>query len=146
MFRESSTLLTARRIVIVIVKAALTYSDGSSGGKLSQAFDVPRRFETLGVVGMHSGRKPHETGKCSGHGHGCMSGAEDIPSAAAGSDADDRISPVVPCPFDYLAAVAVERLVGEVRVAVDEPFDEPFDIPSFRGHFLSIQSNTGLAM
>ena len=44
--------------------------------------------------------------------------------------------------LDYRAAVAVERLVGEVCVTVDEPLD----IPAFLGHFLSIQRRVGPAM
>ena len=73
---------------------------------------------------------------------GGTSGAEDIPGAAAGTDAHDGVGSAVPCAIDYLAAVTGERFVCDVRVTVDEPFD----IPSFRGHFLSIQRSTGPAM
>ncbi len=90
---------------------------------------------------MNAGRKPHEPRILSRDSPGRTSGAEGIPGAASGADADDGCGSRAPCAIDYLAAVTGERLVGEVRVAVDEPFD----IPSFRGHLRSIQSSTGLA-
>lgn len=91
---------------------------------------------------MHSGCEPDKTGICGGDSLGCASGAEDIPGAAAGADADYRFGPIRSCAIDYVAAVAVERLVGEVRVAVDVPFE----IPIFLGHFLSIHRSVGPAM
>ena len=87
-------------------------------------------------------REPHKSWKRCCDSSGCTSGADDITGAAARADAHDCFSPAVPCAIDYFAAVTFERWVGEVRVAVDEPLDTP----SLRGHFLSIQSNTGLAM
>jgi hypothetical protein len=91
---------------------------------------------------MYSRSKPHESLIFARHIPGHASGAEDILGAAARADTDYRCGSGIPCASDYLAAVACERFVAEVRVAVDEPFDTP----SLRGHFLSIQSSTGLAM
>ena len=91
---------------------------------------------------MHSRGEPDKAGIFVRDHHRCTSGAEDIPGAASGADADDRRGSRVPCASDYLAAVAGERFVAEVRVAVDVPLEAP----SLRGHFLSIQSSTGLAM
>jgi len=72
----------------------------------------------------------------------CTSGAEDIPGAASRADADYRFGSAFLRALNYRVAVAGERLVGEVRVAVDEPLD----IPIFLGHFLSIQRRVGPAM
>jgi hypothetical protein len=68
--------------------------------------------------------------------------ADDIVGATPRSDADYRAGARVARPLDYLAAVAGERRVGEVRVAVDEGWNA--DV--LRGHFRSIQSSTGAAM
>ena len=73
---------------------------------------------------------------------GSGSGAEDIPGAASRSDADDCFGPAIAGPGDYIAAVAVERFVCEVRVGVDEPRATLV----FLGHFLSIQRRVGPAM
>ena len=91
---------------------------------------------------MHSGCEPDKTGICGGDSLGCASGAEDIPGAAPRADADDRSGSRFLRVLNYVAAVAVERRVCEVRVAVDVPFE----IPVFLGHFLSIQRSVGPAM
>ena len=91
---------------------------------------------------MYAGGEPDEPRIVRRDSCRCTSGAEDIEGAAAGTDAHNGFGSAIPCASYYLAAVTVERRVCEVRVAVDEPFDTP----SFRGHFLSIQSSTGLAM
>ena len=67
---------------------------------------------------------------------------EYIVCTAAGSDADYCAGARVSRPLNYLVAVAGERRVGEVRVAVDEGWNA--DV--LRGHLRSIQSRTGLAM
>ena len=90
---------------------------------------------------MNSRRKPHEALVRGGYLTRRASGAEDIPGAAAGTDAHNGVGSAVSCAIYYLAAVTGERFVCEVRVTVDVPFD----IPSFRGHCLSIQRRTGPA-
>lgn len=81
---------------------------------------------------MNSRRIPHEALVRGGDLTRRASGAEDIPGAAAGADADDGNGPALYSSVDYVAAVAVERRIGEVRVAVDEPF-KPL---GFLGHLL----------
>ena len=66
---------------------------------------------------------------------------ENIGRAAARTDADYCAGPGDAGPLDYLVAVAGERRVGEVRVAVDEVWNAAV----LRGHLRSIHSNTGLA-
>lgn len=138
---ESPALLDARRVVVVVVEPALAYRYRARLDVLSQVRDVAHRIESARVVGMNSGGVPDESGIPRREDPRRASGAEDIPGAAAGADADDRFGSAFARALDYVAAVAVERLVGEVRVAVDEPFD----IPVFLGHFLSIHSSVGPA-
>lgn len=68
-------------------------------------------------------------------------GCEHICRPATGTDADYCAGPSDAGPLDYLVAVAVERRVGEVRVAVDEVWNAAV----LRGHLRSIHNNTGLA-
>ena len=91
---------------------------------------------------MHTGRAPDESRVRQRNVTRCTSGAEDIPGAAAGADADNCFGSIFSCPLNYRVAVAAERLVCEVGVTVDEPLD----IPIFLGHFLSIQRRVGPAM
>ena len=141
LIRKSSPLLAPRRIVVVVIETTLAERHSTLCDEVPQSGDITCP-EPLGVVRMDAGREPHEAGVRGCNCGRCTSGAEDIPGAASGTDAHNGFGPAIPCAIDYLAAVAVERRVGEVRVAVDEPFD----IPSFRGHFLSIQRSTGAAM
>ena len=68
-----------------------------------------------------------------------MRGSENVSGAAARSDADNGAGPRDAGPLDYLVAVAGERRVGEVRVAVDEGWNAAV----LRGHLRSIHNNTG---
>lgn len=70
------------------------------------------------------------------------SSGENVSLATARPDTDYRASPREAGPIDYLVAVAGERRVGEVRVAVDEVWNAVV----LRGHLRSIQRSTGLAM
>ena len=69
-------------------------------------------------------------------------GGENVALAAPRPDTDYRAGPGEAGPLDYLVAVAGERRVGEVRVAVDEVWNAVV----LRGHLRSIQRSTGLAM
>ena len=93
-------------------------------------------------MGMHTSGAPHVAGILTCDDGRCASGAEDIPGAASRADADYRFGSAFLRALNYRVAVAGERLVGEVCVAVDEPLD----IPIFLGHFLSIQRRVGPAM
>jgi hypothetical protein len=141
LFSESPSLLPPRRIVVVVIQAAFAYRYRTCRAELLQFIHVAHAVKSGRVMRMNSSCEPHEARVLVGDNHRCASGAEDIPGAASGADTDNRCGSRIPCAIDYLAAVACERFVGEVRVAVDEPLETP----SFRGHFLSIQSNTGLA-
>ena len=114
------------------VEATLPYRDCTSGNVFADALDVARGIEPLRVVRMDSRGVPDESWIGAGHFPRCASGAEDIPGAAAGADADDRFGSTFTRPPDYIAAVAVERFVCEVRVAVDERCATD----DFFGHFL----------
>lgn len=138
---ESAPLLAPRRIVVVVIETAFSERYGALSDKISQPGNVSRR-KAFSVVRMDASREPDEARIFCCDGCRCTSGAEDIPGAAAGTDAHNGVGPAVPCASNYLAAVTGERFVCEVRVTVDEPFD----IPSFRGHCLSIQRRTGPAM
>ena len=101
-----------------------------------------KRIECDRIMRMNAGRVPDEAFIRFSKRPGCASGAEDVLGAAARADAYDCLGSVVFRALDYRVAVAVERRVGEVRVAVDVPFD----IPVFLGHCLSIQRSVGPAM
>jgi hypothetical protein len=142
LLRKRATLLHSRRIVIMVVEATLADRDRASADVHAKLIDVAQRIECARIMRVDAGGVPDVSPIRRSHCPGCASGAEDIPSAASGADADYCFGPALSRARDYIAAVAFERLVCEVRVTVDEPFD----IPVFLGHFLSIQSRVGLAM
>ena len=125
----------------MIIETAFADSNGAALYKFTKLVDVAR-FKSVSIMRMNSRREPDKPRIRFRDALRCTSGAEDIPGAAARTDAHNGFGPAVPCAIDYLAAVAVERRVGDVRVTVDEPFD----IPAFLGHFRSIQRSTGPAM
>jgi hypothetical protein len=141
---ERTPLLQPRRIVVVVVEAALANSNGASAGTSAYRRDIISLIETRRIMRMHSGREPYEPGVLERDTLGRASGAEDIPGAAPRADADDCSGTTRFRALNYVDAVAVERRVCEVRVAVDEP--EPFETPIFLGHFLSIHRSVGPAM
>ena len=120
------------------------FSDGHCPAlrMLTQQLDVTTRIESNRVVWMDAGRIPYISLVLARDDGRRASGAEDIPGAAPRADADDRSGSRFLRALNYVAAVAVERRVCEVRVAVDVPFE----IPVFLGHFLSIQRSVGPAM
>lgn len=141
LFRECAPLLEPRRVVIVVIEAALTNRYGACADMLAQLVDVPRRIETRRIVRMYSGGIENVSGIPGRERCRITRSADDIAGAAARSNTDYRAGPSVAGPLDYLVAVAVERRVGEVRVAVDEGWNA--DV--LRGHLRSIQRSTGLA-
>ena len=130
--RERPPLLHAGGIVVVVVEPALADRDSAGSNMFAKLFHVFPCREADRVVRMNSGRIPYEGGVKGGEAPRRASGAEDIPGAAAGADADDCLGTALLSPPDYIAAVARERGVCEVRVAVDERCDT--DV--FFGHFL----------
>jgi hypothetical protein len=119
----------------VIVEPALSNSDRPGGEEFPQLGKIPGRVERRGVVRVDSRRREHESlirfRAISGH-PGCGQGL---------TDADDRLRARIAGAGDYRAAVAGERRVREVGVAVDE--DRRVSV--LRGHFRSIQRSTGAA-
>jgi hypothetical protein len=138
--RESAPLLDPRRIVVVIVEAAFTDSY-ASGNERAQIGDSLHRIESRCVVGMNAGRIVHVRRITGGERRRVTRRGEDVGFPATGADADYGAGPCHAGPVDYLVAVAGERRVGEVRVAVDEVWNAVV----LRGHLRSIQRSTGLA-
>jgi hypothetical protein len=116
----------------VVVEPALADCHGARCDVLTDDRQVPRLFETDGVMRVNARGVPHIPGIVAGDIPRRESGAEDILGAAARADADDRLGPALTCALDYVAAVAVERRVCEVRVGVDEWRDTDVCF----GHFL----------
>jgi hypothetical protein len=111
---ERVALGLAGRVVVVVVETTLADSDSTPGQKLPQPGDVPARIETRGVVRMDAGRSENESRVLGRARSGDRRGIDRF------TDADDRQSARLAGAGDYLAAVAGERRVREVGVAVDE--------------------------
>lgn len=118
--RESVALFGPWRVVVMVVEPALADCHGARRDVLANDRQVPSTVEADGVMRVNARGVPHEPGIVAGDVPRRESGAEDIPSAAAGADADDRFGPALTCARYYVEAVAVERRVCEVRVGVDE--------------------------
>jgi hypothetical protein len=112
--RECGALGFARRVVVVVVESAFANRHGGLSKQLAQLRNVARRVERGCVVGMYSRRRKDEPGILSralgSHRRGCQR----LP------DADDRQRARKAGARDYRVAVAGERCVREVGVAVDE--------------------------
>ena len=141
LLRKGAALLEPRRVVVMVVEATFAYRD-SKLCELLQGAGIPERIEACRIMRMNPHRMPDESAVCGRDSLGCTSGAEDIFGAASRADAYYCLGSVVFRALNYRVAVAVERRVCEVRVAVDVPFD----IPIFLGHCLSIQRSVGPAM
>lgn len=118
--RESVALFGPWRVVVMVVEPALADCNGARRYVLANDRQVPVTVEADGVMRVNAGGVPHQSGIVAGDVPRRASGAEDIPGAAAGADADDRFGPALTCARYYVEAVAVERRVCEVRVGVDE--------------------------
>ena len=112
--RECGALGFARRVVVVVVESAFANRDGGLSKQLAQLRNVARRVERCCVVGMYSRSCKDEPGILSralgGHRRGCQ----------RLTDADDRQRARNAGARDYRVAVAGERCVREMGVAVDE--------------------------
>jgi len=118
----------------MVIEPAL--ADGNSGSQeRAQLRDVARFVERGGVVRMNPRRREYKARilrRVFRRERRCL---QRLP------DADDSRRARVAGACDYLAAVAVERRVCEVGMAVDEGGRAPV----LRGHFRSIQRSTGAA-
>lgn len=132
LLRESGALFGPWRVVVMVVEPALADCNGARCDVLANHGKVTRAVETDRVMRVHARGVPHKSGIVASDDPRRASGAEDIPGAAAGADADDRLGSALTCALDYVEAVAVERRVCEVRVGVDEWRDTDVCF----GHFL----------
>ncbi len=138
---KCAPLLQARGVVVVVIETAFADRDRSGSHEVTQTGNVASRIKARGIVRMYA-CGVEDVARIARGERGCVTGGgEHFPLAAARADADDRPGPGEACPLDYLVAVAVERRVGEVRVAVDEVWNAVV----LRGHLRSIQRSTGLA-
>ena len=139
---ERPPLLETGRVVVMIIEPALADRDGAARDHLAQGFNVAGGIEGGSVVGMYTRRMRNKVGIPRRQGGGVAGGGKRVALTASGPDANYRAGPGDAGPVDYLVAVAGERRVGEVRVAVDEVWNAVV----LRGHLRSIQRSTGLAM
>src|SRR5687768_3839377 len=138
---EGAPLFLSWRVVVVIVETALAKRYSAGCDRFPKRCNVARTLKSDGVMRMYTGCMPDEPGVRFGDYPRGASGAEDIPGAASRADAYDRLGTSLASASYYVAAVAVERRVGEVRVAVGERRA----IEVFLGHFFSIQIRIGAA-
>ena len=121
----------------MIIESALPYCDCRIRKQRAQLRDVPSGVETSGVVRMDSGGREYEIRIVARALRCYRCGGKRLPNA----DYRDRAR--IAGARDYRVAVAGERRVREVGVAVDEDGRAP--PPALRGHLRSIQSSTGAA-
>ncbi len=132
---EDAALHVAWGVIVVIIQAALSHSDGAALQKVVQRLHVagsPLRS----VVWVHTRSPKDEAGVQGGQLFGCFGLFE------RGADADHRTGARLASAIDYRVAVAVEGRVREVAVAVDEVFHAL----EARGYLRSIHRSTGAAM
>jgi hypothetical protein len=132
---KRSALRLARRVVIVVVEAALPNRDRRTPQKLTETRDVAPLVKGGRIVRMDSSGRKHKPG---------ILGRElsrERRYVERLSDADDGHRARVAGAGDYRVAVAGEGRVREVGVAVDEDLRAP----AWRGHLRSIQRSTGAA-
>jgi hypothetical protein len=133
--RKSGTLRIARRVVVVVIEAALAYRDRPILEKSAKLRYVALRVERRGIVRVDASGSENEARVFFGVLDGQRSGVNRL------ADADDRGRARIAGAGDYRVAVAGERCVREVGVAVDEACRAPV----LRGHLRSIQRRTGAA-
>jgi hypothetical protein len=124
-----------RGIVVVVVEPALPDCNGAAK-KLAKSRDIARLVESGRVMGMNAGSREDEARVFGG---ACRRENRHLERL---SDAHDSRRARIAGAGDYRVAVAVERRVCEVGVAVDEVFCRE---PVWRGHLRSIQRSTGAA-
>jgi hypothetical protein len=130
---KSSALCRARRVVVVVIESTFANRDGTGFHQCTELRQIPLAIERRSVVRVDSGRRENKARILRRIGRSGGSGVERL------ADADDRRRARFPGAGDYLVAVAGERRVREVGVAVDE--DRRASV--LRGHLRSIQRRTG---
>jgi hypothetical protein len=133
--RESGALRFARRVVVVVVETALANSNGAVSEVLPQSREVALGIKRGSIVRMDASRPKHESGVGGGVPRRGRRRFERF------ADANDGCRARRAGAGDYRVAVAGERRVREVGVAVDEDWRAPV----LRGHLRSIQRSTGAA-
>ena len=119
----------------MVIEAAFADSDGAGPESFLDERDITDFVEPRRVMWMHAGRREYEPG---------VVGAEFSGDAAClqrFTDTNNRQRARCAGARDYGVAVAGERRVREVGVAVDEDWRDPV----LRGHVRSIQRSTGAA-
>ena len=111
--RERFALRDTRRVVVVVIEATFADGDGFAQQR-AQERNITRGVESGGVVGMDAGSGEDKAGILDGDLAGDSSGRQRF------TDADDGSRARIPGAGDYVVAVAGERRVREVGVAVDE--------------------------
>jgi hypothetical protein len=132
---ERGALGFPRRTVVMIVESALADRHRRTTKQLAKFRNIARRFERGCVVGMNSGGRKNKAGIVYRELSREYRRGERFPNA------DDRPRARFAGARDYRVAVAGERRVREVGVAVDEDWRALV----VRGHLRSIQRSTGAA-
>ena len=125
----------------MVIESALADRDRAFHHEYSQVGNSSGWIEPRRIVRMNPSRMRDVAGVTACERRRIARGGENISRSAARTDADYCAGPSDAGPLDYLVAVAGERRVGEVRVAVDEVWNAAV----LRGHLRSIHNNTGLA-
>jgi hypothetical protein len=132
---ESIALHVARGIVVMVVEAALSNRYRAGLEAIPEQRDVAPRVERRRVMGVNSGGGENESRIVGGQLRGDSRRRQRL------TDADYAPRARRARARDYRVAVAGERRVREVGVAVDEVWR----VLVWRGHLRSIQSSTGAA-
>jgi hypothetical protein len=111
---EGRPLCLTRRVVVMIVEAALSHGDRAAEEKVAELRDVALRVEGRSVVRVDSGGWENESSVFRGVLRRDRSRGDGL------TDADDGDRARIAGAGDYRVAVAGERRVREVGVAVDE--------------------------
>jgi hypothetical protein len=111
---EGGTLRAARGVVVVVVEAALAHRDRAVLKKRAQLWYVAVGFEGGGIVRVDASRRENEAPVFRGALSRDRGGIDGL------ADADDRGRARIAGAGDYRVAVAGERRVCEVGVAVDK--------------------------
>jgi hypothetical protein len=111
---EGGTLRVARRVVVVVVEPTLAQRHRAALEKRAQLWYVTPGVEGGGIVRVDASRREYEAGVFRGALSRDRGGIDGL------ADADDRGRARIAGAGDYRVAVAGERCVREVGVAVDE--------------------------
>ncbi len=111
---ERTTLLLARRVIVVRVQAALADGDGPPRYEFSNVVRIPTSVERGRVMRMNAGGKKDESRVARRDTGGAVRGVDRL------ADADDGTRTGLAGALNRGVSIVVERRIGEMRVAVDE--------------------------